>query len=133
MMEKNFGKGGTLTLEAGYWNFENSGANYVVNQGTIDQGLGVAGPYPGTSYMGIVSWLTPGKIGPGKIQPNFRVQYAEWDIESRFVLDAGLAYVIDGFNHKYHINYRHYATDPTGAAEIVGDSIQFGFQYQMGM
>src|SRR5690606_23606682 len=127
----NFGKAGTLTLEAGYWNYENTGDNYLVNQGTVDEGLGVAGPYPGRAYMGVVSWLTPGKLGPGQIQPNFRVQYADWDIEQRLVLDAGLAYVIDGFNHKYHLNYRHSETDPTGGDKIIGDSIQVGFQYLM--
>ncbi len=133
MMEKNFGKGGTLTLEAGYWNYENTGAGYVVNQDTVDEGLGVAGPYPGSAYMGVVSWLTPGKVGPGQIQPNFRVQYADWDVEERLVLDAGLAYVVDGFNHKYHINYRHYETDPAMGDKVTGDSIQIGVQYLMGL
>lgn len=133
MMEKNMGKAGTLTLEAGYWNYENTGAGYVVNQGTVDEGMGIAGPYPGSAYMGLVSWLTPGKLGPGQIQPNFRVQYADWDVEKRLVFDGGLAYVIDGFNHKYHVNYRHYETDPTGDDKITGDSIQFGVQYQMGL
>lgn len=135
MMEKNFGKGGTLTLEAGYWNYENTGENYIVNQSTVNEGMGIPfpGTYPGSAYMGVVSWLTPNKIGPGQIQPNARVQYAEWATQTRMVVDTGLAYVIDGFNHKYHLNYRHAETEPDGLDTISEDSIQFGFQYLMGM
>jgi hypothetical protein len=131
MMEKNFGKGGTLTAELGYWNYENSGAGYVVNQYTVDSGIGIAGPYPGSAYMGVLSWLTPNKIGAGKIQPNARVQYADWDIETRVVVDAGVAYVVDGFNHKYHLNYRHAEITPAGGSSVGSDSIQIGFQYMM--
>jgi hypothetical protein len=135
MMEKNFGKGGTLTLEAGYWNYENTGENYIVNQSTVNEGMGIPFPltYPGSSYMGVISWLTPDKIGYGQIQPNARVQFADWATQSRMVLDFGLAYVVDGFNHKYHLNYRHAETDPDGLDTIAEDSIQFGFQYLMGM
>lgn len=132
LFEKNLEKAGTFTAEGGYWNYEGSGNGYIVNQGTVDQGLGVAGPYPGTAYMGVVSWLTPDKIGPGQIQPNFRVQYAKWEPETRLVFDAGLAYVVDGFNHKYHFNYRHQKTEPAGGGESVSaDMIQFGVQYLM--
>ncbi len=127
MFEKNFGPSfGTLTLEAGYWDFDNVGAAYVVNQYSVDTGLGVAGPYPGESVMGVVSWLTPGKIGVGQLQPNVRLQYGDYGAKQD-VLDAGLAYVVDGFNHKYHLNYRH--TDNEGAPS--GDMIQLGFQYMM--
>jgi hypothetical protein len=135
MMEKNFGKGGTLTLEAGYWNYENSGENYIVNQSTVNEGAGIPFPltYPGSAYMGVVSWLTPGKVGPGQIQPNARVQYGDWQYGTNMVLDFGLAYVVDGFNHKYHINYRHQEAEPAGLDTISADSIQLGFQYLMGM
>lgn len=132
LFEKNLQEAGTITVEGGYWNFEGTGNGYIVNQGTVDQGLGVAGPYPGTAYMGVISWLTPDKIGPGQIQPNFRVQYAKWEPETRLVIDAGLAYVVDGFNHKYHLNYRHQKTEPAGGAEsISADMIQVGVQYLM--
>ncbi len=132
MFEKNLGDAGTFTVEGGYWNYEETGPNYVVNQGTIDEGRGVAGPYPGTAYMGILSWLTPNKIGIGQIQPNFRFQYAEWEPETRTVVDVGLAYVVDGFNHKYHLNYRHQSSEPAGGGEeVTADIIQVGLQYQM--
>ncbi len=136
MMEKNMGGAGTLTLEAGYWNYRKTGPNYIVNQGTVDSGAGLPFPntYPGEALLGMVSWLTPNKVGAGKIQPNFRVQYADWQSDSRLVFDAGLAYVVDGFNHKYHLNYRHAESEPAGGGDKVkSDSIQIGFQYLMGM
>ncbi len=33
-------------------------------------------------------------------------------------LDLGVAYVIDGFNHKYHLNYRHKNVDPDAGGGI---------------
>ncbi len=130
MFEKNTGATGTFTLEGGYWNFENTGAGYVVNQNTVDTGLGVAGPYPGQAGMGVISWLTPDKIGVGQIQPNVRVQYGSYGASKSVVFDAGVAYVIDGFNHKYHLNYRHQDVGPDGAT-VSGDMLQVGFQYMM--
>jgi len=127
MFEKNFGKAGTITAEVGYWNFEGSGENYVVNQNTVDEGLGISGPQPSESFMAVLSWLTPEKIGIGYLQPNARLQYLATGTDST-VLDIGLAYVVDGFNHKYHFNYRH--ADPGAGAEA-SDMIQFGFQYIM--
>src|SRR5690606_13359204 len=56
LFEKNLGSGGTFTLEGGYWNYENTGVDYVPNQGTTNFGGGVAGPVQGTSYLVGVSW-----------------------------------------------------------------------------
>lgn len=134
MFEKNFGGAGTFTLEAGYWNYRKTGAGYRANQYTIDSDYGIAGPYPGEAFLGMISWLTPNKVGAGKIQPNFRVQFADWSTEERLVFDAGIAYIVDGFNHKYHLNYRHAEADPAaGGGTAKSDSIQVGFQYMMGM
>jgi len=130
MFEKNMDAAGTFTVEAGYWNFENTGAGYVVNQNTIDTGLGVAGPFPGQAGMGVLSWLTPGKVGIGQIQPNVRLQYGEYAAAKSVVFDGGLAYVIDGFNHKYHVNFRHQEVGPDGAT-VSSDMIQVGAQYMM--
>lgn len=132
LFEKNFGGAGTFTLEGGYWNFKGSGAGYVVNQGTVDIRTGFAGPVPGQSMMVSASWLTPEKIGFGKIQPMARFQWSETETPIGVVkgttTDAGLTYVIDGFNHKYHLNYRH---EEPGANLQAQDWIQIGAQYQM--
>ena len=101
-----------------------------MNQNTIDTGLGVQGGAPGEGVMGVVSWLTPGKFGPGQLQPNARVQYGAY-ATSTTVVDVGLAYVIDGFNHKYHVNYRHADNEQVGGGSIGSDMIQLGFQYMM--
>lgn len=132
--EKNLGKGGALTLEGGYWNFDHVGTQYLNNQGTKDAGLGVnAFPSPGSAYMGVVSWLTPEKVGIGKIQPNARIQYGDYDTAAITTFDLGLAYVIDGFNHKYHLNYRYNSNNPAAAGDptIQEHSIQVGAEFQM--
>jgi len=135
MFEKNFGKGGTLTAELGYFNFDNTGAAYGVNQYTSDAGNGVgaggSGPPPGEGFLGMVSWLTPEKVGKGKIQPNARFQYGDYSGATTMVFVLGLAYIIDGFNHKYHLNYRHVESGPNGGATVGDDSLQIGFQYMM--
>jgi hypothetical protein len=131
LFEKNFGAAGTFTLEGGYWNFEEVGPGYVVNQGTVDTGIGIVGPFPGTAWMGVISWLTPEKIGICYIQPNARIQYGNYDPVTLTTLDVGLAYVIDGFNHKYHINYRRHRVDPFDAGSTTYDMIQLGAQFIM--
>jgi len=135
MFEKNFGKGGTLTAEAGYYNFDNTGAAWTSNQYTADAGSGVgAGGLTGSvgeGFLAGISWLTPGNIGAGKIQPNAKFQYGDYGGTTSIVFDAGLAYVIDGFNHKYHLNYRHVEQGPNGGATAGDDMLQVGFQYMM--
>ena len=136
LFEKTTNGAGTYTLEAGYWNFENVGYNYVVNQGTIDQGIGVVGPSPGQAALVGVSWLTQDNVGPGKIQPNARFQWGDYSSKdpttgdktdaTRKVVDVGVGYIVDGFNHRWHINYRH--ADRGGAKE---DMFQFGVQIQI--
>ncbi|MDB4977164.1 MAG: putative secreted protein [Myxococcaceae bacterium] len=127
LAEKNFGKLGTWTYEAGYWNFNGSGKDYVVNQGTVTNGIGFTGPQPGQSFTMMFSWLTPQKVGIGQIQPNFRVQWADYNASSNFkTYDAGISYVIDGFNHRWALNYRH--QDTPGGKD---DSIQLGAQFQL--
>lgn len=131
MFEKNLGKAGTWTAEAGYFNFDNTGANYINNRGTADVGYGVPPTAPGEGFLGVLSWLTPDKIGAGKLQPNARIQYGDYAGNTTIVFDAGLAYIVDGFNHKYHLNYRHTEAGPNGGDKVGSDAIQIGFQYMM--
>lgn len=120
------GVGSSSHAQAGFHTF----ARKTITRSAIETQRFYVIPY---TYMGVVSWLTPGKVGPGQIQPNARFQYADWATQSRLVLDFGLAYVVDGFNHKYHLNYRHAETEPDGLDTVAADSIQFGFQYLMGL
>lgn len=136
LFEKTTNGAGTYTLEAGYWNFDKVGYNYVVNQGTIDQGIGVVGPAPGQAVLVGVSWLTQDNVGYGKIQPNARFQWGDYSSKDptsgdkvstvHKVVDVGIGYIIDGFNHRWHLNYRH--ADRGGKKE---DMVQAGIQIQI--
>jgi hypothetical protein len=137
LFEKNLHEAGVFTLEGAYWNMDGVGKEYVVNQSSAQFGKGVSGPSPGQSFLVAVSWLTPKNVGAGKIQPNARFQYGsytdQWssatstwgDVKNK-VLDAGIAYVVDGFNHRWHLNYRH--SDLGG---LKGNMAQAGVQFQL--
>jgi hypothetical protein len=127
-MEKNLGTGGTVTFEAGYWNLEGVGEDYVVNAGTRDQGRGVAGPVPGSSYMAAFSWLSPGKVGAGQLQPGARMQVGDYGTDKTYALDVGIGYIVDGFNHRWHLNYRH---QEAGDAAPPDNWLQIGAQVQL--
>jgi hypothetical protein len=133
LFEKNLGGAGTITFEMGYWNFSKTGKNYVVNPGIklgTAPATGFSGPNAGQSMLAAVSWLTPKKIGIGHIQPNFRVQWGDKDAyggDGVKVYDAGIAYIVDGFNNRWHLNYRH--TDPNSGKAT--DMIQLGAQLQI--
>jgi hypothetical protein len=139
LFEKRLGDAGTITFEAGYWNFESTGKDYVINQGTRNSGsgfVGTGGTYmngnfivDGQSLLGGLSWLTPGKIGIGHLQPNFRLQWANEDAGDLTVIDVGLAYVVDGFNNRWHFNYRHIQPRANNADPT--DMIQLGAQLQI--
>lgn len=132
LFEKNVTGYGTFTLEGGYWNFNGVGADYAKNQGTSDLGKGYMGVFDnlaaGQSFLAAVSWLSPNKIGIGQLQPNARIQVYNKDAGDAVIYDAGLAYVIDGFNHRWHLNYRH--VDWPGDT-LDEDSVQFGAQIQL--
>ncbi len=128
LFEKNLGSGGTFTLEGGYWNYENTGADYVPNQGTTNFGGGVVGPVQGTSYLVGVSWLTPEKVGYGKLQPLAKIQVGDYEQNRVVVADFGLGYIIDDFNHRWFLNYRY--LDAGGATDPV-NMLQIGAQLQL--
>ena len=133
LFEKNLGSAGTFTLSAMYWNWNNVGADYVNNQGSRDAGKGfvgaLSGLVQGQSYQVNVSWLSPRKVGPGQLQPNFRVQGFDKDAGDAMVYDAGIGYIVDGFNHLWRLNYRH--VDAAGGSRADEDSVQFGAQLQI--
>jgi hypothetical protein len=127
LYENKASSAGTFTLEGGYWNFEETGANYRPNQGTTDFGTGAVGPIGGTSYLVGVSWLTPEKIGYGKVQPLVKIQIGDYEPAKVTVVDAGIGYVVDGFNHRYSLNYRRIDVDD-GSDPI--NMLQVGIQLQ---
>ncbi len=128
LFEKNFGAGGTLTLEGGYWNYEGTGPDYVPNQGTSFFGRGAAGPIPGSSYLAGLSWLSPGKLGYGQLQPLVKVQIGDYEPDTVLVADVGLGYIVDSFNHRWFLNYRY--QDQAGDSDPVS-LLQIGAQLQL--
>lgn len=126
-MEKNLGPTGTITLELGYWDFKKVDAMYVTNQGTRDSGVGFWGPLPGRSFMASASWLSPSKLGMGYLQPNVRWQWADYEgqMSKWNTFDVGLGYIVDGFNHRWYLNFRH---NDTG---VTDDIFQIGAQIMM--
>lgn len=128
LFEKNLGAGGTFTLEGGYWNFEGTGADYVPNQGTADFGGGVAGPLNGSSYLAAIGWLTPEKVGYGKINPHVKVQIGDYEPNRVVVADFGLGYIVDGFDHRWFLNYRY--MDMGGEVDPIS-MLQMGAQLQL--
>lgn len=128
LFEKNLGSSGTFTLEGGYWNYEGTGVDYVPNQGTTNFGSGAAGPIPGSSYLVGISWLTPEKVGYGKIQPLVKVQVGDYEPNRVVVADFGLGYIIDDFNHRWFLNYRY--QDNGGDTDPIS-MLQLGAQLQL--
>lgn len=131
LFEKRLGKAGTLTIEGGYWNFDYTGDQYVVNQGTSSSGKGfVSGP--GQSALVGVSYLLPTKMWIGQLQPNVKFQYADKKVNDAMkvkdskVVDIGLGYIIDGYNHQWRANYR-YGDTHLGKE----NSFQLGVQFQI--
>lgn len=121
LFEKNLDTAGTFTFNGGYWNLDNTGANYGAYSGNI------VGPVGGSSYLLALSWLTPNKIGPGQIQPNVQLQKGNYG-DKPTVLDVGVGYIVDGFNHRWNLNFRH--NDPGGGADAF-DMLQIGAQVQL--
>jgi hypothetical protein len=126
LAEKKFGSAGTFTLQAVYYNLNGTDKGYVVNQGNKDSGIGLVTGFPGQSFLMDVSWLAPSKTGIGQLQPNFHVSYADLDGVTYKYYDVGLGYIIDGFNHKWYLNFRH--GDIEGTKE---DRLQLGAQFQI--
>ncbi len=127
LFEKVVEGSGTFTLNGGYWNFEETGAGYQANQGTSNYGSGVGLPGGSSSYLVGVSWLSPKPMGAGHIQPNATLQIVDGD-ETATVLDVGVGYIVDSFNHRWFLNFRN--ADPGGDADAE-QFLQLGAQLQL--
>jgi hypothetical protein len=105
LLEKNLGARGVATFEAAYYHF--SRGNSVRN-----------------AFFVLGSWLTPEKIGIGKLQPLIRWQQTTdpgWKI-----FDAYLNYVIDSYFLRVALGFEHTDFGARGA----GNSVLLGIQLQ---
>ncbi len=103
------GAAGTVTAEAAYYNFND-----------VDQGQ---------SIVGNLSYLLPGKQGPGTFQPQARLQYMIPQAGDNIAtIDGAINYIVDGHNCRFTLNYQHIAKhDDVDANNL----ITLGGQIQM--
>lgn len=103
------GTAGTFTAEAAYYNFND-----------VDQGQ---------SFVGNLSYLLPGKQGPGTLQPQARLQLMIPQTGDTYpTIDGAINYVVDGHNCRFTLNYQHVATHDGVDADNL---ITLGGQIQM--
>jgi hypothetical protein len=110
LFEKNLGTGGVFDLEGAFYAF---GGDYNIAK---------------NMYFGLVSWMTPDRIGWGKLQPLVRYQGAtpKGGGDAWSIIDAQLAWVIDGYAARITGGYTHQKTGPA----FESNTIFFGIQLQ---
>ena len=126
LFEKEMSGSGTLDLEVAYYNFEEAGQ--------------------GSSFVGLASYLFPGKQGFGTIQPMIRLQQrmlpdiidltgtvANIGVDSQTTIDGALNYIINGHNARLTLNYQHQGSVEASGIELApaNDIITFGGQLQL--
>jgi hypothetical protein len=110
LFEKNFAGAGALDIEGAFYKYEGDGE-------PIDY-----------SWFALISFLIEANIGPGQIQPLFRVQGAKptmEDADSWTIIDAQLGYIVSSFACRFALGYQH--QDVLGES---GGGLFFGIQLQ---
>jgi hypothetical protein len=112
LAEKNFGAGGVGTLEGQYYHFDENNAFGRKH-----------------AYYLLASWLTPNKIGVGKLQPLVRLQQATAQVSGApkwTMVDAYVTYVVDDYFLRVAAGFSHgdVGTDPKSNAVYLGVQMQ---------
>lgn len=118
LFEKNLGGAGVFTAEGAFYKYE--------GDFNLDY-----------SWLGLVSYLTPDKIGPGKIQPLVRVQQLKpkgstaaavpaslRSSDAYTSIEAQIGYVIADYSARLALGFQH--TDLQGTA---GNALYLGAQF----
>jgi hypothetical protein len=125
LAEENVAGVGTLTFEGQFYNFTKG---YAFGATAAD---GTPVLAPGEAFYLLAAYMTPNKIGPGKIQPLLRVQHtldpqgpnaSPWTI-----VDAALAYVIKDYSGRVVLTYQHIDLGSQGGSQ---NALQLGIQLQ---
>jgi hypothetical protein len=97
LFEKNLGPGGVISAEGQYYLFDNN--DFFQRK---------------HAYYGLLSWLTPEKIGFGKIQPLVRLQQATANSAAQAaggstwtMVDGYVTYVIDDYFLRVAAGFQH--------------------------
>ena len=132
LIEKTIGNGAVLNLEGSYLDFD------------LDDKVGTGNLLQGNSYLVLASYLSPNKVSlggiSGQLQPYARFQSFDRDqtnaAANRGTVDrteAGINYVIDGFNAKitalWYVDTEHKNTD--GADEVDKNTLMLAMQFQL--
>ncbi|WP_437963300.1 hypothetical protein WMF04_26630 [Sorangium sp. So ce260] len=108
LFEKNLGTAGTVTLEGAFY-------KYFGDFERFDY-----------SYFVLASYLTPGNVGVGKLQPLVRLQQAKpKDADPYLLIDAQVGYIIEGHAARAALGYQR--SDLSGAK---GNALFLGVQLQ---
>ena len=76
------------------------------------------------SYLLLASWMTPEKVGPGKIQPLVRFQSAKTQADTTdSSLEAQIGYVIADYGARVSLGYQY-----TSNSGVKGNAIYLGAQ-----
>jgi hypothetical protein len=112
LFEKKLPTADVLTLEGAYYDFDEG--NVVARQGW--------------SAYGLASWLFAAKLGPGRVQPMARYQYAAPTGvgAAAHTIDAGLNYILEGHNARAGLVVQN--TSQGSGSNYTG--IQLGIQIQ---
>jgi hypothetical protein len=132
LIEKTIGNGAVLNLEGSYLDWD------------LDDKVGTGNLLQGNSYLVLASYLMPNKVSlggiSGQLQPYARFQSFDRDqtnaAANRGTVDrteAGINYVIDGFNAKitalWYVDTEHKNTD--GADEVDKNTLILAMQFQL--
>lgn len=92
LFEQDFGAGGVLDIEGAYYKFN--------------------GDYEGTdaAWFGLLSYILPGEIGGGHLQPLVRVQHAMSNAPEgvdSWLVDGQINYVLQPYAARFSLGYRY--------------------------
>ncbi len=109
LFEKNFDGAGVLDVEGAFYKFN--------------------GDFEPTDagWFGLVSYLLPNDIGPGKLQPLVRVQQAipsNDEADTSTLIEAQLGYVVNSYATRFALGYRN-----GSAGDLEIQALYFGAQF----
>ena len=107
LFEKNLHEAGVLDLEGAFYKYIGDFEAYKY------------------SYLALASWLTPDKVGPGKLQPLIRFQSGKFKAtdETDSSIEAQVGYVIAAYDARLALGYQY-----TKVAGVKGNGIYLGAQ-----
>jgi hypothetical protein len=112
LFEKNLGDAGVFDIEAAYY-------KYLADNSPTD-----------AHWYGLVSYILPGDVGDGKLQPLVRVQQALSNIDGAddaTLVDAQVNYIVNSYATRFSLGYRF---GTAGDAFDKISAVYFGVQVQ---